>query len=81
MNGRDSEQISKLSKLSTIWTALRDAHCGDPATVKAAQQLLLERYGPPVKRYLARLTGNGEACDELWQEFAMRLIQGDFHKA
>ncbi|MCA9179285.1 MAG: sigma-70 family RNA polymerase sigma factor, partial [Planctomycetales bacterium] len=26
-------------------------------------------------------TGNGEACDELWQEFAMRLIQGDFHKA
>jgi len=75
VNQHDSERISQMS---TMWTALRAAHAGDPAAISAARELLFERYGPPVKRYLARLTGDPEARDELWQEFAARLIQGDF---
>ncbi len=75
MNQRDDKRISQLS---TFWTALRDAHSGNQAAKNAAQELLLERYGLPIRRYLTRLTDNRDASDELWQEFATRLIQGDF---
>ena len=69
----------RISGISTMWTTLRDAHGGDAAAAHAAQRLLIERYGPPARRYLLKLTGSEERADELFQDFALRLVRGDFH--
>jgi RNA polymerase sigma factor (sigma-70 family) len=71
----------RLSQISTMWTVLQQAHAGSRAEVRAAQQLLLERYGGAVHRYLVRAVGDVHAADDLLQEFALALIQGSFRGA
>ncbi len=64
-----------------MWTVLREAHGGNTEAARAAQQLLVERYGPPIRRYLLKLTADEDAADELFQDFVVRLIEGDFRHA
>jgi RNA polymerase sigma factor (sigma-70 family) len=69
----------RLSGISTMWTVLRAAH-GDPHDAAgAAKQLLLERYGPAVRRYLGALLRDPHAADDLTQEFALLVVSGKFH--
>jgi len=70
-----------LSQISTMWTVLRQAHAGTGAEATAAQQLLLERYGGAVHRYLTRALGDVHAADDLLQEFALSLVRGSFRGA
>jgi RNA polymerase sigma-70 factor (ECF subfamily) len=70
-----------LSQISTIWSALRQAHEGAAGAAALARQLLLERYGGAVLRYLTRLLGDADAADDLTQEFALALVRGDFRRA
>jgi RNA polymerase sigma-70 factor (ECF subfamily) len=60
---------------------LRQAHGGPEDAAAAARRLLLERYGPAVRRYLGAVLGDPHAADELTQEFAVCLLRGDFRKA
>jgi RNA polymerase sigma-70 factor (ECF subfamily) len=77
-----SEDIVKpLSRISTLWAVVCQAHDGPPAEVSAAQSELLRRYGPAVHRYLLGALRDPEAADELGQEFALRFIRGDFRAA
>jgi RNA polymerase sigma-70 factor (ECF subfamily) len=69
-----------LSMLSTSWTALRLAH-GGTEEAAAAQQLLIERYGGAVYRYLLRVVGDAHAADDLTQDFALNLVRGTFRHA
>jgi DNA-directed RNA polymerase specialized sigma24 family protein len=71
----------RLSRISTMWTVLRAAHGGPPDAAGAAKQLLLERYGPAVRRYLAGLLRDPHAADDLTQEFALLVVSGKFHGA
>ncbi|MCI0463282.1 MAG: sigma-70 family RNA polymerase sigma factor [Gemmataceae bacterium] len=71
----------RLSDISTIWSALRLAHEGAPDAASAAQQLLLERYRPAVYRYLRQAVGDSSAAEDLTQEWALALVNGEFRNA
>src|SRR5262249_46740564 len=66
----------RLSQIQTDWTVVRQAHQGASAEVVAAQRRLIDRYGDAIKRYLLAALRDPEAADELFQEFACRLLSG-----
>lgn len=70
-----------LSHLDTLWTVVRQAHQSPVDGSTAAQQRLLEHYGPAVYRYLLGASHSQDAADELFQEFALRLLRGQFRNA
>jgi RNA polymerase sigma-70 factor (ECF subfamily) len=71
---------SRLSRLETAWSLVRRAH-GDHTSVKLAQQRLLERYGGAVRRYALAALRDEDAADEIFQEFALKFVRGDFGNA
>lgn len=71
----------RLSKITTIWNLLRQAHDGSADATAAAQRVLLERYGCSVRRYLLAILRDPHAADDLTQEFAIALLRGDFRQA
>ena len=70
-----------LSRIETHWTAVFQAHQGQPAEVAEAQSALMRRYGGAVHRYLLASLRDPEAADDLSQEFALRFLRGDFRNA
>lgn len=81
MNMSQESVDQRLSHITTLWTLLQDAH-GEPADARfAAQRLLMQRYCRAVYRYLAGALRDDEAAMELFQEFALRFLRGDFHRA
>jgi RNA polymerase sigma-70 factor (ECF subfamily) len=64
-----------------LWTLVRQAHDGPPDGVRAAQQQLLDRYSGAVHAYLRGVLRDHDAADDLFQEFACRLLKGDLHGA
>lgn len=68
--------VSRLSQIVTQWTLLRQAHGGEEDAARAAQARLLEHYGGAVRRYLLGCVRQADLADELFQEFAVRLLQG-----
>ncbi len=74
-----SEQ--RLSRISTLWTLLERAH--DPPTDNAAlaRRALLLRYSGAAYSYLLGAVRDEEAAMELFQEFALRILRGDFRGA
>lgn len=79
MNREDHDQ--HLSHISTLWTLVRQAHGGAAGQIGAAQQALLERYAGAVHRYLLGALRSQDAADELFQEFSLRFLRGDFKRA
>jgi RNA polymerase sigma-70 factor (ECF subfamily) len=73
--------LEHLSHISTLWTLVHEAHQGAPQAVTQAQHVLLERYSGAVHRYLCGALRNAEAADELFQEFCLRFLRGDFRRA
>jgi RNA polymerase sigma factor (sigma-70 family) len=65
-----------LSQIQTLWTLVRQAHAGS-AEKGAAQRQLIDRYGGAVRRYLRGALRDPDASDEVFQEFAYRLLHGD----
>lgn len=76
----ESELNQHLSQISTAWTAVLEAHFGEGDAVGEAQQRLLQRYSAAVYRYLLAAVRDPDAADELFQEFALRLVRGDFKR-
>jgi RNA polymerase sigma-70 factor (ECF subfamily) len=78
----DDEQLnSRLSQIATRWSLLREAHGPEMTHKQQAQAELFDRYRKPAYRYLAAILRNGDAADEVFQEFSVRLIRGDFESA
>src|SRR5205807_145791 len=71
----------RLEEMSTWWTVLFDAHGDSADAARAAQERLLDRYGPPVRRYLLAAVKDPHAADDLFGDFALRLVRGDFRQA
>lgn len=69
-----------LSRIPTAWSMVRRAH-GDHSAVQFAQQTLLDRYGGAVRRYALAALRDEDAADEVFQEFALRFVRGDFRNA
>jgi RNA polymerase sigma-70 factor (ECF subfamily) len=71
----------RLSGIETRWTMLFQAHESKIDARMAAQKQLLLRYYGAVYRYLLGITRDPEAAEELTQDFAVRFLRGDFHRA
>lgn len=71
----------RLSLISTLWSLVCRAHHGPDEEVKVARQHLLERYGGAARRYLRKLLHDPDAADEVFQEFALRLVHGELRGA
>jgi len=71
---------SHLSRIDTIWTMVHNANDSKSKGTEAQSQLF-ERYGMAVKKYLLASMRNEDAAADVFQEFALRLIRGDFRNA
>lgn len=71
----------RLSRIPTQWSMVQRAHGDQQTEVGDAQRKLLERYGGAVRRYALAALRNEEAADDVFQEFALRFVRGDFQKA
>src|SRR5262249_44043304 len=74
----DPTAQDRLSKISTVWTLLEQAHRGPGAEATAAQQQILQRYGGAVYRYCLAAARDGAAAAALAQEFGLALVRGKF---
>jgi DNA-directed RNA polymerase specialized sigma24 family protein len=78
----DHENLDKhLSRISTLWTEVLQAHADPADAATAARGRLLQRYGGAVHRYLLGAVRDPDVAAELAQEFALRLVRGDFRRA
>lgn len=73
----------RLSQITTAWTVFGEAHLADKEgeARHQAQAKLLRRYGAAIYRYLLGALRDEDVADELFQEFALRFVRGDFHRA
>lgn len=72
---------SRLSRITTVWTLLGDAQGGARTVAQAANLALIQRYQGAAYRYLLGAVRDPDAADELFQEFALRFVQGAFRRA
>jgi RNA polymerase sigma-70 factor (ECF subfamily) len=71
----------RLSRISTLWTLVERAHAGPVDAATVAQRVLMQRYSGAVYRYLLGALRSEEAATDLFQEFALRFVRGDFRRA
>jgi RNA polymerase sigma-70 factor (ECF subfamily) len=71
----------RLSRISTLWSMVHQAHQGESEAVTSAQLALMERYSGAARRYLLGALRDAEAADDLYQEFCVRFFRGDFRHA
>ncbi len=74
MKQQDPNQ--RLSRISTLWSLICQAHHGPAEAVNSARQELLERYGGAVQRYLRKVLHDPDAAAEVFQEFALQMVRG-----
>jgi len=79
MPGADDD--SHLSRISTRWDDLLQAHHGQSQEAARAQLLILRRYCGAIYRYLLSLVRDPDIAEELSQEFALRFMRGQFKTA
>lgn len=78
----DSQGMSqRLSRMSTQWTLIQQAHAGAGLEAADAQRQLMHRYCGAAYRYLLGAVRNEDAAMDLCQEFAVRFVRGDFRRA
>ena len=73
----------RLSRIATLWTLLERAHDGaaDEDDAARARRTLLQRYSGAAYRYLLGAIRDEDAAADLFQDFALRVLRGDFHGA
>jgi len=70
-----------LSRISTMWTMVLQAHGGESGAASAALAGLAQRYWGAAYRYLLGAVRDPDAADELSQELALRILRGAFRHA
>src|SRR5262249_25923126 len=71
----------RLSRITTLWTLVRRAHQGPGDEARDAQRQMLDRYGGAGGRSLRALLHDADAAEDLFQEFACTLLEGDLKGA
>jgi RNA polymerase sigma-70 factor (ECF subfamily) len=71
----------RLSRISTMWTMIFQAHAGPGNAAARAQEELMRRYSGAVYRYLLGALHDPDVAADLCQEFALRFVRGDFRRA
>jgi RNA polymerase sigma-70 factor (ECF subfamily) len=70
----------RLSVINTRWTLLRQAHGASGDASAQARAELMQRYSGAIYRYLLAGVRDPDVADDLSQEFAVRFLEGRFHK-
>jgi RNA polymerase sigma-70 factor (ECF subfamily) len=78
---QDDNLNQRINLISTLWSLVFRAHRGPAEEVRPARQQLLERYGGAVRRYLRGVLHDRGAAEEVFQDFALRLLHGDLRGA
>lgn len=73
-----SDHPSRLSQIPTLWSMVRQAHGDDVPAARPAQEQLLVMYGGAARRYLRAALRSEEAADDVFQEFSLKFLRGDF---
>ena len=73
--------IERLSQIETLWSVVRLAHETDENLARSAQRRLLEQYGNAIKRYLNTKLRDPAVADDVYQDFAIKFVRGDFQNA
>jgi RNA polymerase sigma-70 factor (ECF subfamily) len=71
----------RLSQIPTLWSVVRRAHGDAAGGAQSAQQQMIERYGGAIRRYLLGAVRDEELADELFQEFSLHFLRGDYEQA
>jgi DNA-directed RNA polymerase specialized sigma24 family protein len=71
----------RLSQISTAWTLLARARGRSDDPEARAWAALIERYHEAAYRYLAAIVRDPDVAAELFQEFAVKFLRGDFGRA
>lgn len=79
MSGEHDEQ--RLSRITTLWSLVEQAHAGTDDVAAATRRGLLQRYCGAAYHYLVGALRDEDAALDLFQEFALRFVRGDFHRA
>jgi RNA polymerase sigma factor (sigma-70 family) len=69
-----------LSRIQTLWSVVRQAHGDQTVGVESAQRVLLDRYGGAIHRYALAALRDEDAADDVFQEFALKFVRGEFGK-
>src|SRR3954447_13452888 len=64
-----------------MWTHLARAQDHDADPDRSALAALVERYHPAAYSYLLACTGREDDAADLFQEFALKLLRGEFRRA
>jgi RNA polymerase sigma-70 factor (ECF subfamily) len=75
------DRAERLSHITTLWTVIRQTRAPDADARIEGQCRLLERYQAAVYAYLRAAVQKTEVADELFQEFALRVVRGGFSQA
>ena len=78
MANNSQSSNSRLSRIETLWSVVRRAHLSEQESALSAQQQLLDLYGGAIRRYLLAAVRDAEIADELFQEFALKFVEGEF---
>jgi RNA polymerase sigma-70 factor (ECF subfamily) len=81
MDDRHIRPSANLGDIATHWSVVRQAHQGSGEAVDRARQELMERYSGAVYRYLLGALRDPHAADDLFQDFSLRFLRGDFRNA
>jgi RNA polymerase sigma-70 factor (ECF subfamily) len=71
----------ELNEMTTNWLQLFQAHQGPADQMSETRQRLVHRYKGPVYRFLLRVLHDPDLAADLTNEFALRLLRGDFRRA
>jgi RNA polymerase sigma-70 factor (ECF subfamily) len=72
---------ARLSSIESHWTLLFKAHNNNTDLRMEAQKQLLLRYYGAVYRYLLGIVRDPQVAEDLTQDFAVRFLRGEFHRA
>lgn len=81
MSEKPADQDARLSRIETSWSIVRRAHHSDSSAASPAQHFLLEQYGGAIRRYLLAAVKRPDVANDLFQEFAIKFLRGDFKTA
>lgn len=77
----DDATPSHLSRITTIWSLVDRAHEGESRQISDAQREIIDRYSGAAHRFLFAVLRNAEAADEVFQEFALKVVKGGYRNA
>ena len=77
----EESPVDRLSRISTQWTLVFRGLGGPEGAEPSALEELMNRYHRVAYQYLMGALQDANAAEDLFQQFALRFVRGDFKRA